>query len=194
MYIYKTMSMKTAQELRIGNVILICNEPMIVQRTEYNRSGRNTAIVKMKLKNLLSDSFSEFVFKADEKFELIYLEKKKCTYSFFYKNMYVFIDEDFYQYEIEASKISNVLCYIKENMIVDIVFYENNPISIELPDIVIRKIIYTEPAIRGNTSNRVMKPAKINDSGLEINVPLFCEIGDNVEIDTRTGEYRGRVS
>jgi elongation factor P len=72
------------------------------------------------------------------------------------------------------------------------VVYEGRAISVDLPNSVVREIIYTEPAIRGDTSGKVLKPAKIN-SGFSIPVPLFCEIGDKIEIDTRTAEYRNRV-
>jgi elongation factor P len=73
-----------------------------------------------------------------------------------------------------------------------VVFYDGKAISVELPNTVVRDIVYTEPAVRGDTSGKVMKPAKIS-SGHEIPVPLFCDIGDKIEIDTRTGEYRSRT-
>src|SRR3546814_19860883 len=75
--------MKTAQELRVGNVIMVGSEPLVVQKAEYNKSGRNSAVVKLKFKNLLTGSGSESVYKADEKFELVVLENKECTYSYY---------------------------------------------------------------------------------------------------------------
>ena len=72
------------------------------------------------------------------------------------------------------------------------VFYNGRAISFELPTTVVRQVTYTEPAVRGDTSGKVLKPAKIS-TGFELPVPLFCEIGDKIEIDTRTGEYRARV-
>ncbi|UOF94098.1 MAG: elongation factor P [Bordetella sp.] len=186
--------MKTAQELRFGNIILINKEPLVVQRTEYNKSGRNSAVVKLKFKNLFTNSASEFVFKADEKFEVINLEYKKCIYSYLSGSIYVFMDEEYNQHEILSNNIdSNTLNYLQEGMHVDLVLYNEFPISIQLPNTVIREIIYTEPAIRGDTSNKVLKSAKISEN-LEINVPLFCEIGDKIEVDTRTNEYKNRIS
>ena len=184
--------MKTAQELRVGNVVQIGGDALVVQKTEYNKSGRNAAVVKLKFKNLLTASPSEAVHKADEKFDVVQLERKECTYSYFADPMYVFMDTEYNQYEIEADSMGDALNYLEEGMEVEVVFYNDRAISIELPTIVVREITYTEPAVRGDTSGKVLKPAKIN-TGMDINVPLFCEIGDKIEIDTRTNEYRSRV-
>ena len=184
--------MKTAQELRVGNVIMIGKDPMVIQRAEYSKSGRNASVVKFKFKNLLTGSAAENVCKADEKFELVVLDRKECSYSYFGDPMYVFMDADFNQYEIEAESMGDAMHYLEEGMPVEVVFYDGRAISVELPTMVVREIVYTEPAVRGDTSGKVMKPAKIN-TGHELPVPLFCSIGDKIEIDTRTGEYRSRV-
>jgi len=184
--------MKIAQELRVGNVVMVGGEPLVVQRAEYNKSGRNAAVVKLKFKNLLSGSGSESVYKADEKFEVVILDRKECTYSYFADPMYVFMDEEYNQYEVEADSMGDALNYLEEGMPVEVVFYEGRAISVELPTIVVREIEYTEPAVRGDTSGKVMKPARLN-TGYELQVPLFCDIGDKIEVDTRTGEYRSRV-
>ncbi|RZS80684.1 elongation factor P [Pigmentiphaga kullae] len=184
--------MKIAQELRVGNVIMVGKDPLVVQKAEYNKSGRNAAVVKMKLKNLLTGSGTESVYKADEKFEILVLERRECTYSYFADPMYVFMDTEYNQYEVEAESMGDALHYLEEGMPVEVVFYEGRAISVEMPTIVVREIVYTEPAVRGDTSGKVMKPAKVN-TGYELPVPLFCEIGDKIEIDTRTGEYRSRV-
>ncbi|GAA4407851.1 elongation factor P [Advenella faeciporci] len=184
--------MKTAQELRVGNVVMVGSEPLVVQKADYNKSGRNSAVVKLKFKNLLTGSGSELVYKADEKFEVVMLDKKECTYSYFADPMYVFMDEEYNQHEVEADSMGDSLNYLEEGMTVEVVFYEGRAISVELPTIIVREITYTEPAVKGDTSGKVLKPAKIN-TGFEISVPLFCNIGDNIEIDTRTNEYRSRV-
>ncbi|WP_028358262.1 elongation factor P [Brackiella oedipodis] len=184
--------MKTAQELRVGNVVQLNGEPLVVQKTEFNKSGRNAAVVKIKFKNLLSGTNSETVQKADEKFDVVVLDKKECTYSYFADPMYVFMDEEYNQYEIEKESMGDTLNYLEEGMTVEAVFYEGRAISVELPTIIVREITYTEPAVKGDTSGKVLKPAKIA-TGYEIQVPLFCNIGDKIEIDTRTNEYRSRV-
>jgi elongation factor P len=184
--------MKTAQELRAGNVIMVGNDPLVVQKAEYNKSGRNSAVVKMKMKNLLSGAPSEAVYKADDKFELVMLERKECTYSYFADPLYVFMDAEYNQYEVEGENIGDALHYIEVGMPCEVVFYDGKAISVDLPNSVVREVIYTEPAVKGDTSGKVMKPAKIN-TGFELPVPLFVEIGDKIEIDTRTAEYRNRV-
>jgi len=184
--------MKLAQELRVGNVIMIGKDPMVVQKAEYNKSGRNAAVVKMKFKNLLTDAPSESVYKADDKFEIVTLERKEVTYSYFADPMYVFMDAEYNQFEVEKENMGDALNYLEDGMPCEVVFYNGKAISVELPTSVVREITYTEPAVRGDTSGKVLKPAKIA-TGYEVSVPLFCETGDKIEIDTRTGEYRNRV-
>ena len=184
--------MKTAHELRVGYVILIGNDPLVVHKTEYNKSGRNSAVVKMKFKNLLTDAPSESVYKADDKFEVVILEKKEVTYSYFADPLYVFMDSEYNQYDVEAENMTDALNFLESGMECDVKFYNGKAISVELPNSVVREITYTEPAVKGDTSGKVMKPAKIS-TGFELPVPLFCGTGDKIEIDTRTGEYKNRV-
>jgi elongation factor P len=185
--------MKTAQELRAGNVVMVNDQPLVVQKAEYSRSGRNGSVVKMKFKNLLTDSPSEAVYSADDKFEQIILDRKECTYSYFADPMYVFMDGDYNQYEIEAESMGDAIHYLEDAMPCEVVFYNEKAISVELPNTVIREVIYTEPAVRGDTSGKVMKPAKIN-TGFELPVAAFIEIGDKIEIDTRTNEFKKRAT
>jgi len=184
--------MKIAQELRAGNVVMVGNDPLVVQKAEYNKSGRNSAVVKFKFKNLLTGSASEGIYKADDKFDQVVPERKECTYSYFAEPMYVFMDADFNQYEVEGENMGDAAQYIEDGMPVEVVFYDGKAISVEMPNSVVREVIYTEPAVKGDTSGKVMKPAKIS-TGMELPVPLFVEIGNKIEIDTRTGEYKNRV-
>jgi elongation factor P len=190
------LDMKTAQELRSGNVFMLGNDPMVVLKTEYNKSGRNAAVVKIKSKNLLTGSGNESVYKADEKFDVVTLDRKECTYSYFSDPMYVFMDQEFNQYEVEAESMADAVKYIVDGMedVAEVVFYEGKAISIELPTTIVREIEYTEPAVRGDTSGKVMKPARLKGSGFELPVAAFCEIGDKIEIDTRTDEFKKRTS
>jgi elongation factor P len=183
--------MKTAQEVRAGNVIMIGNDPMVVQKAEFNKSGRNASVVKMKLKNLLSNSGTETVYRADEKFDVVQLERKEVTYSYFQDPLYVFMDSEYNQIEVEKENIGDAVNYLEDGLQCELTLYDGKPISVELPNSVVREITYTEPAIRGDTSGKVLKPAKLG--GLAVQVPLFVATGDKIEIDTRTGEYRRRV-
>ncbi|HEY6897057.1 MAG TPA: elongation factor P [Rhodocyclaceae bacterium] len=184
--------MKTAMELRAGNVVMVGADPLVVQKTEYNKSGRNAAVVKMKFKNLLSGANSETVYKADDKFEVVQLERKEVSYSYFADPLYVFMDADYNQYEVEGDNMTDALKYLEDGLACEVVFYDGKAISVDLPTTVVREVIYTEPAVKGDTSGKVMKPAKIG-TGFELPVPLFVDIGDKIEIDTRTDEYKNRV-
>ena len=184
--------MKTAQELRSGNVIMVGSDALVVQKTEYSKSGRNASVVKMKLKNLLSGAASEAVYRADDKFEVVVLEKKEVTYSYFADPMYVFMDAEYNQFEVEAENMVDALKYLEDGLACEVVFYNGKAISVELPNSVVREVVYTEPAVKGDTSGKVMKPARLA-TGFELPVPAFVEIGDKIEIDTRTNEYRARV-
>ncbi|WP_189432388.1 elongation factor P [Alishewanella longhuensis] len=184
--------MKTAQEVRAGQVIMVGTEAMVVLKAEFNKSGRNSAVVKMKMKNLLNGQGMETVYRADDKFEQVMLETKEVTYSYFADPMYVFMDSEYNQFEIEAESMGEALKYLVDGMECSVVFYNDRPISVDLPTIVVRTVTYTEPAARGDTSGKVMKPAKI-ETGYELMVPAFVEEGDRIEIDTRTDEYRSRA-
>ncbi len=185
--------MKTAQEIRVGNVIMVGKDPMVVLKAEYNKGGRNSATMKMKMKNLLNGSNMETVYKADEKFEVLMLDKKEVTYSYFADPMYVFMDGEYNQYDIEKESMGDTVNYLEDGMSGEAVFYNGRAISFELPTTVVREVIYTEPAVRGDTSGKVLKPAKLATGHL-VQVPEFCETGDSIEIYTRTNEYKRRVA
>jgi len=184
--------MKTAQELRVGNVFMVGNDPMVVLKADYSKSGRNASVVKMKMKNLLTGSPSETVYRADDKFDVVQLDRKDVSYSYFADPLYVFMDSEYNQYEIEGDCMTDALNYLEEAMPCEVVFYEGKAISVALPNSLVREVIYTEPAVKGDTSGKVLKPARLA-TGFELPVPAFVEIGDKIEIDTRTNEYRARV-
>jgi elongation factor P len=183
--------MKTAQEIRVGNVVMVAGEPMVVLKTEYTKSGRNSSVVKMKMKNLLTEAGLESVYRADDKFDVVTLDRKEATYSYFADPLYVFMDADYNQYEVEGENLGDAINYLQDGMACEIVFYNEKAISVDLPTTVVREVTYTEPAVKGDTSGKVLKPARIA-TGFNIPVPLFVEQGDKIEIDTRTGEYKSR--
>lgn len=186
--------MKIAQELRAGNVVMIGKDPMVVQKAEFSKSGRNASVVKMKLKNLLTGAATESVYRADDKFDTVVLDRKECTYSYFADPLYVFMDSDYNQYEVEGDNLGDALNYLEDGMPVEVVFYDGKAISVEMPTTVVREVEYTEPAVRGDTSGKVLKPARIKPTGFEVQVPAFVEIGDKIEIDTRTNEFKRRAN
>jgi len=170
---------------------MISGEPMVVLKAEFSKSGRNASVVKMKMKNLLTESGQEAVYKADDKFDVVVLERKEATYSYFADPLYVFMDADYNQYEVEKDNMGDAINYLEDGMECEVVFYNDKAISVELPTTVVREVVYTEPAVKGDTSGKVLKPAKIA-TGFEVAVPLFVDQGDKIEIDTRTGEYKSR--
>ena len=186
--------MKTAQEMKANSVALIDGQPWLIQKAEFTKSGRNSAIVKMKLRNLLSGSSTETVFKADDKMEPVILERIDVTYSYYADPYYVFMDTEYNQYELTSEDIESVLPYIVDGMtdVCEAVFFEGKVVSVDLPTTIVRQISYTEGSARGDTTGKVMKPAKLSN-GTEIKVADFCNIDDWIEIDTRTGEYKSRA-
>lgn len=167
-------------------------DAMVVLKAEYSKSGRNSSVVKMKMKNLLTGSGLESVYKADDKFDTVNLEKKDVTYSYFADPLYVFMDGEYNQFEVEKDSLGDAINFLEDGMACELTFYNERAISAELPTTVEREIIYTEPAIRGDTSGKVLKPAKLA-TGFQVGVPLFVATGDKIEVDTRTGEYKRRV-
>ena len=146
------------------------------------------------MKNLLTNSPQENVFRGDDKFDVVVLDKKEVTYSYFADPLYVFMDADYEQYEIEGENLGDALNYLKDGMECEAVFYDGKAISVELPTTIVRKVVYSEPAVKGNTSGNVLKEAKIENAieGLQhiVQVPLFVSQDDMIEIDTRTNEYK----
>jgi elongation factor P len=145
----------------------------------------------MKMKNLLSGQGQENAYRSDEKFDIVVLERKEASFSYFADPLYVFMDSDYNQYEVEGENMGDAINYLQDGMQCEVVFYNEKAISVELPTTVVREVIYTEPAVKGDTSGKVLKPAKIS-TGFTVAVPLFVEQGDKIEIDTRTGEYKSR--
>ncbi|MCX7395777.1 MAG: elongation factor P [Planctomycetales bacterium] len=190
------MSVKIAGDLRSGNVIMVDNVPVIALKVQINKSGRNTAVVKVRTKNLLTSRVSEAIFKADEKLEGVMLEKKECTYSYYSEPSHVFVDSEYNQYEIDAESLSDIEKYLSPDMtdICEVTFYEGRPISVVLPQTIIREVEYTEPVARGDTSGKITKSAILKDTKHDLQVSSFVEIGDKIEIDTVTGEFKRRCT
>jgi elongation factor P len=122
----------------------------------------------------------------------IILDKKECTYSYFADPMYAFMDAEYNQFEVESENMGDAINYLEDGMAVEVVFYDGKAISVELPTTVVREI-ETDPAVKGDTSGKVLKPAKLVGTGFVVSVPIFVENGDKIEIDTRTHEYKKRV-
>jgi elongation factor P len=188
------MGIVTAGELNPGNVVMVEKNPFVVMKKAITRSGRNAAICKLRLRNLMSGGNTETVVKSEEKLEMVVLEKKECSYSYYAAPYHVFVDSEFNQYEIDAETIPDLVKYLIPEMseLCEVTFYEGRPISVVLPKVIVREVEYTEPAARGDTSGKITKAAILKGTKHELQVSAFVEIGDKIEIDTTTDEFRGR--
>ena len=134
------------------------------------------------------------MFRGDDKFDVVVLDKKPVTYSYFADPLYVFMDAEYNQYEIEEENLGDALHYLKDGMECEAVFYDGKAISVELPTTIARKVVYSEPAVKGNTSGNVLKEAKIENAIEAHPTPCKCRCSsaqdDVIEIDTRTNEYK----
>lgn len=186
--------MKPAKEIRVGNIIMIDSKPMIVLRSDVNGSSRTGFTYKWKMKNLLTNSPQENVMRGDDKFDVVVLDKKPVSYSYFADPLFVFMDADYNQFEIEEENLGDALHYLKDGMECEAIFYDGKAISVELPTTVVRQVVYSEPAVKGNTSGNVLKEARIENAVESlrhtVQVPLFVAQDDMIEIDTRTNEYK----
>ena len=183
--------MKTAQEIRAGNTIMVDGSPRVVLKTEYSGSVENSDTVRMKTKNLLTGFESESVFSAGDKIDLIILDKRAVTYSYFADPEYKFMDCEYNQFDIAAENMGEALNYLEDGMPCEVTFYDGKAISVELPTALVREVTRIEQSVKGNASGKLLKSAYLT-TGFKVEVPLFVEVGDMIEIDTRAGEYRAR--
>jgi elongation factor P len=186
--------MKEAQDLRSGNTVKMGNDLFIIMKAIYNKGARNASSVKMKMKNLTTGGISETVYRASDKFDNVVLERKKMQFLCENNGFYTFMDNETYeQMDLNKDDLGDALNYLKEEMVIDIIVHGEKPVGVELPKEVDREIVYTEPAVKGDTSGKVLKTAKL-DTGYEVQVPLYCVIGDKIRINTATDEFVGRAN
>ncbi len=186
--------MKEAQDLRAGNTVKIGNDLFIILKAIYNKGSRGASSVKMKTKNLSTGAISETVYRASDKFDNVVLDRRKMQFLCESNGFYTFMDNETYeQMDLSKEDLGDALNYLKEEMIIDIIVYGEKAVGVELPVQVECEIVYTEPAVKGDTSGKVLKTAKL-DTGYEIKVPLYCNIGDRIKIDTTTDEFVARAN
>lgn len=187
--------MITASELKTSSVFKMGDDIYVVLKLQGTKSGRGAQVTKLRVKNLLTAQTSDVALTSSDKLEEIDLEEKKMNLSFIDGDNYVFMDTDTYeQFEMSKEDLGDNAGYISpdDDVNVQITFYEGRPIGLKLPIAVQRTIEYCEPGIKGDTSGKSLKPAKL-DTGITINVPLFCEIGTKIKVDTRDGSFMERV-
>ena len=181
-------------QVRKGSVIVLDDGQLyyVVDR-DLNTPGNWRAILNLKLKNLKTGAVQEKRFRPSDKVEQAYLDKREMEYIYQDGDGYVFMDtETSEQTTLAREWVGDLMLYMKENTKAHVVFYEGNPLSLELPASVELKVVETEPAIKGATAQAQYKPAVL-ETGLKITVPPFVNIGEIVSIDTRSGEYLSRA-
>jgi len=184
----------TSNDLKNGLVLNIEGQLWTVIEFQHVKPGKGPAFVRTKLKNVISGKVVDRTFNAGVKVETANVDKRDMTYLYSDGDGYVFMDKDNYdQVTLSEQVVGDALNYLLENQDAMVAMYEGNPIYVELPASVILEVTYTEPGLQGDRSSGGTKPATV-ETGLAIQVPLFLEQGTKVKIDTRTGEYLGRVS
>jgi elongation factor P len=184
----------TSNDLKNGLVLNIDGQLWTVIEFQHVKPGKGPAFVRTKLKNVLSGKVVDKTFNAGVKVETANVDKRDMTYLYNDGDGYVFMDKDNYdQVTLGEAVVGDAINYMLENQDAVVAMYEGNPIYVELPASVILEVTYTEPGLQGDRSSGGTKPATV-ETGLAIQVPLFLEQGTKVKIDTRTGEYLGRVN
>lgn len=186
--------MATSNDLKNGLVLNIDGQLWTVIEFQHVKPGKGPAFVRSKLKNVLSGKVVDKTFNAGVKVETANVDKRNMQYLYNDGSSYVFMDTDNYdQVELSETIVGDAVNYMLENQSAVVAMYEGNPIYVELPPSVVLLVTYTEPGLQGDRSSGGTKPATV-ETGLQIQVPLFLENNTRVKIDTRTGEYLGRVT
>ena len=185
--------MISTNQLKNGNHIEVDGTIFKVLEFQHVKPGKGGAFVRTKLKHMRLGRVIDNTFRAGEKVELVDFEEKRMQ--FLYKDdRYHFMDLDTYdQISLSAEEVGEARDFLKENTEVEILFIESSPVTVELPNFIEIRIAKTDPGIRGDTASGGSKPATL-ETGAVIQVPLFLNEGDVVKVDTRSGDYLGRVS
>lgn len=186
--------MATSNDLKNGLVLNIDGQLWTVIEFQHVKPGKGPAFVRSKLKNVLTGKVVEKTFNAGVKVETANVDKREMNYLYNDGSGYVFMDNQNYeQMNLSNEVVGDAKDYLLENQGAIVAVYEGNPIYVELPASVVLEITFTEPGLQGDRSSGGTKPATV-ETGLQIQVPLFIEQNTKVRVDTRTGEYLGRVT
>lgn len=186
--------MISATDLRKGTKILLRDEPHMVLDFQHNKMGRGGALVRAKLKNLISGSSFEETFRSGEKFDNPQLERKDMQYLYEQEGLYNFMDQESYdQIALNKDALEDVLGYLKEQEIYQMLFFKEKPIGVTPPLFMNLQVTDTPPGVKGDTAQGGgNKPATL-ETGLVVQVPLFVNEGDVIKVDSRDGSYIERV-
>ena len=180
-------------EFKKGMKIQFDGAPYTIVDFQHVKPGKGGAFVRTKLKHMKLGRVIDNTFRAGEKVELVDFEEKRMQY-LYHDDRFHFMDLDTYdQISLSAEEVGEARDFLKENIEVEILFINDSPITVELPNFIELQIAKTDPGIRGDTASGGSKPATL-ETGAVVQVPLFLNEGDVVKVDTRSGEYLGRVA
>jgi elongation factor P len=183
----------TTNDLKNGMVLVLEGQLWQVLEFQHVKPGKGPAFVRTKIKNVLSGKIIDKTFNAGTKVETATVDRRDMQYLYNDGTDYVFMDSsDYDQVSITPELVGDAANFMLENQELQIAFHEGNPLYIELPTSVELTITHTEPGLQGDRSTGGSKPATL-ETGYEIQVPLFLEEGTKVKVDTRSGDYLGRV-
>jgi len=181
-------------DIRKGSTFEMDGRLLKVVDFSHNKQGRGSAQLRMTLRDLRTGALTQHTVQAGAKFSAVRLERRHVQYLYPDGEHYVFMDtESFDQIFLNEASVGEALKFLKEQDIVDLMVFGEEPIDIELPTAVILVVAETDPGLKGDTASGATKPATL-ETGLVVSVPLFVNIGDRLKVDTRTGEYIERVS
>jgi elongation factor P len=185
--------MITASDFRNGKTFEYEGKLMMVVEFQHVKPGKGAAFVRTKMKNIVTGAVTETSFNPTAKFEEAFIDRIETTYSYNDGDLYYFMDnETFEMTPIAAGDLPDNFKFVKENDPCKLLSYKGKVFSVEIPNFVELEVVETEPGVRGDTATNVTKPAKL-ETGAEVKVPIFINEGERIQIDTRTGEYMGRV-
>ena len=187
------MATITAGDFRNGKTFEMDGKIYQVVEFQHVKPGKGAAFVRTKMKNVMTGAVIERSFNPTEKMPKAHIERKDMEYLYEDSGLYYFMDQETYdQMPLSAEQLGDSLKFVKENMLVKILSYKGNVFAVEPPNFVELEVTATEPGVKGNTATNVTKPATL-ETGAVINVPMFINEGDKIQVDTRTGEYLSRA-
>ncbi|GAA3771821.1 elongation factor P [Microbacterium kribbense] len=186
--------MASTADIRNGVVLNLDGQLWAVVEFQHVKPGKGGAFVRTKLKNVVSGKTNDKTFNAGSKVEIENVDRRDFTYLYSDGDGFVFMDTaDYDQITVPGAVVGDGKNFMLENQQVTIALHDGNPLYVELPASVVLEITYTEPGLQGDRSSAGTKSATV-ETGYEIQVPLFLETGTKVKVDTRTGDYLGRVN
>lgn len=182
-----------ASDFRKGITFEINGEPHVILDFQHVKPGKGAAFVRTKYRNILTGATREEAFNPDVKFPKAHIETKTMQYLYNDGELYYFMDQETYdQVPLMKEQVEDAILYLRENDMATIKFYKGNAFLVEPPNFVNLKVVETEPGVKGDTATNVTKAATV-ETGAVIQVPIFIEEGEIIQIDTRTGEYLSRA-